>query len=60
MTEVTDLEVSSFSSMSFFPLHLLLVLMVLLTFYNWTMQVQLQWLGRVELGLWGTGDLFKH
>lgn len=56
----TRMEVSSFSSMSLFPFHLLLVLRVLLMFCNWTTQAQLQWLGRVGLGLWGTGDLFKR
>lgn len=54
------MELSSFSSMSLFSLHLLLVLKVLLIFYNWTMWAQLQWLHRAGLRLWSTADLFKH
>ena len=62
MTGVTDLEwkYPAFPACPFSPPHLVLVLRVLLMFYNWTMQAQLQWLGRVGLGLWGTGDLLKH
>lgn len=52
------MELSSFSSMSLFFLHLLLVLKVL--FYNWTIPAQLQWLHRAGLRLWRTGDLFRQ
>ena len=50
----TQMEVSSFSSISLFLLRLLFVLRVLLMFCNWTTEAQLQWLGRVGLGLWDT------
>lgn len=51
------MELSNFSSMSLFFLHLLLVLKVLFMFCNLKTPAWLQWLPRPGLRLWSAGNL---